>query len=1498
MAFFKSGKCLFYSLLLILAAIPHLHAESGVYDRIGIIAEHGLHGAVPEENIDLFTGNLTLKNLDIHLPGPNGFDLNIWRVYNSKILKDRLPGSAWGIQQEPYSWVGIGWSMHMGRLHNFNTETPVIEYPDGRWETAYHNIDDYATFITRDFAKLDKSNWKLYFKDGTVWTFGTLANIRFSSTSIEQVRVVTQITNSYGHQINITYDGSGSPRMSTITDSLGRTINFILENNYLYKLDYISVKNANGSVVNYEYTVDSFNGDYYKLTSFDPPVLPAATYEYDSGLSSNWELLAVNTSYGGRMEYEYVEHDFYYYTKILNTKVIYNKKIKFSSGAAFSTWAYSYPSYYNTATGTVTVTGPDFTSNVSYHAYTASTPWKIGLLNEKHFADGSASEQYEWTSQIISDTHWYVLNIDMGQAKAPLLQRTTKNCSGDSSIIEEYLYERSGTSRYGLPTRINVYGGGTLKNYRTLQYYFEYDSSFATKYMLNLLRSETLYNGSSAKLKETIMSYYANGAFDSVQKLKSGSTYLLWDYGYASSNPNNITITIDLPGTGGTETMTYKYGVLATLTHPGYTEFTRTISAYDSSILSETNQHGAVMNFDYDNLGRITAIDMPSGFNDIAASWSTNYVTITQGGNTVNKYWDGMGRDTGHTEQGDGITLYYRKSLDSEGRTTTESKGSTDSADTYVYVYNAAGQIKKITDPRGKITNINMSGNQKTVIDANSNSTTFEYNHLPGLVSNLTDANGKTAAYTYDGAGRLLGANFNSSRTQSYEYNALDQITSENHPETGAITYAYNTANNLEIKTWGGQSTGYTYNAANQLLTENAGDETITYTYDNKGRVASITGGLGWSKTSIGYNSFGNVTQETITIPGLSAKTVSYDYDGNNQLGRITYPDGRYVDYTNNGLNMPETITFNGSTMVNAITYGIHKQPTAVKITANGTSYAASYNGIGGVSNAQLKKSGSFLNNADYTYDNVGNIASLNNSYPDLNASFSYDNLKRLNGASYSPSGIGRVNNFVYNYDEYGNMTSAKENNLTIFSRTYTNQNRISGMSYDARGNATQGDGYSQAWDNRNRLSESRITATSFLLGRYVYDERGLRLKAERFSQPTVQMIQPNGGESLYQGDPITITWSSTGQTGTIKLELLVNDAVAGTIAENLPATQTSYPWQAGKILTGWVNPGSNFKVRVSTLAPSVASTSYYFYDNSGRLLSEYEATGNETPVCVKDYIYMGNRLLAEYQPLSATKYYYTSDQINSTRIITDSSGSVVYSAVFDPYGGMQKQWVNTYQPSLKFSGKEREVNTELDYFGARYYGHTQYRFISVDPVINKDEVLANPQLWNLYSYCRNNPITFLDLNGLTEITISVNRSNENTTRTLGTLSVTNDSNNTSLSLYTLERPDNNNQQNTSRINADEYSATKWWSNEYNQWRVRLEDKNNRTNILIHGGTNVDDTTGCILVGTAQSDNALTPGNARQQLIDYIENIETLDTQNNQSTTIKVIVNSINNNNN
>jgi RHS repeat-associated protein len=160
-----------------------------------------------------------------------------------------------------------------------------------------------------------------------------------------------------------------------------------------------------------------------------------------------------------------------------------------------------------------------------------------------------------------------------------------------------------------------------------------------------------------------------------------------------------------------------------------------------------------------------------------------------------------------------------------------------------------------------------------------------------------------------------------------------------------------------------------------------------------------------------------------------------------------------------------------------------------------------------------------------------------------------------------------------------------------------------------------------------------------------------------------------------------------------------------------------------------------------------VFNDTYYIYSYDGKLLAEYERDG-ATEICTREYIYLGNRIVAEYQPGSNQYYYYMSDQINTTRLVTDETGNVVYSAAYGPYGDVQKLWMNTYDPKMKFSGKEREVFGNLDYFGARYYNNTQYRFLSVDPIINKEEALVNPQLWNLYSYCRNNPIAYYDPDG------------------------------------------------------------------------------------------------------------------------------------------------------
>ena len=64
-------------------------------------------------------------------------------------------------------------------------------------------------------------------------------------------------------------------------------------------------------------------------------------------------------------------------------------------------------------------------------------------------------------------------------------------------------------------------------------------------------------------------------------------------------------------------------------------------------------------------------------------------------------------------------------------------------------------------------------------------------------------------------------------------------------------------------------------------------------------------------------------------------------------------------------------------------------------------------------------------------------------------------------------------------------------------------------------------------------------------------------------------------------------------------------------------------------------------------------------------------------------------------------------------------------------------------------TGKERDAETGLDWFDVRYLSSAQGRFTSPDPLFIAEHRIADPQLWNLYQYARNNPLNLTDSTGL-----------------------------------------------------------------------------------------------------------------------------------------------------
>ncbi len=108
------------------------------------------------------------------------------------------------------------------------------------------------------------------------------------------------------------------------------------------------------------------------------------------------------------------------------------------------------------------------------------------------------------------------------------------------------------------------------------------------------------------------------------------------------------------------------------------------------------------------------------------------------------------------------------------------------------------------------------------------------------------------------------------------------------------------------------------------------------------------------------------------------------------------------------------------------------------------------------------------------------------------------------------------------------------------------------------------------------------------------------------------------------------------------------------------------------------------------------------------------------------------------------TTSYYHGDHLGSARLMTNYDGYPTWSATYTPYGLElgQLATVNHY----KFTGKERDSESGLDNFGARYDSSQYGRFMTPDWSKNPESVpyadFSDPQSLNLYSYVRNNPLS------------------------------------------------------------------------------------------------------------------------------------------------------------
>jgi RHS repeat-associated protein len=363
-----------------------------------------------------------------------------------------------------------------------------------------------------------------------------------------------------------------------------------------------------------------------------------------------------------------------------------------------------------------------------------------------------------------------------------------------------------------------------------------------------------------------------------------------------------------------------------------------------------------------------------------------------------------------------------------------------------------------------------------------------------------------------------------------------------------------------------------------------------------------------------------------------------------------------------------------------------------------------------------------------YTYDLQGNVKSL--KYPSGRV------------VTYALSGAGRATGAATGATNYASSIS------------YAPHGAMSGLTM---GNSLQ---ESVTFDQRMRAQ----TVTATLSGTQLFSMTNAYAKngnviTQQVTTPGAPVYTQTFGYDGYGNravtytsfieDASTPTSASQYAAATNRLSAKPDGTAMPGDAYDASGNLTHHPMSGA-----FVYDGENRLIVATPLGGAPVS---FEYDGEGRRVQKTTVAGTTT------FVYgVGGELLAEYGNGTAPQTrYLTVDALGSTRMVTDENGTVTSRHDYAPFGeelgaaanpnvrtagnGFVGQEAGVRQ---EFTGKERDAETGLDYFGARYFSGAQGRFTSPDKLNVTDDRLLVPSTLNKYAYAANNPLRFKDPDG------------------------------------------------------------------------------------------------------------------------------------------------------
>lgn len=339
-----------------------------------------------------------------------------------------------------------------------------------------------------------------------------------------------------------------------------------------------------------------------------------------------------------------------------------------------------------------------------------------------------------------------------------------------------------------------------------------------------------------------------------------------------------------------------------------------------------------------------------------------------------------------------------------------------------------------------------------------------------------------------------------------------------------------------------------------------------------------------------------------------------------------------------------------------------------------------------------------------------------------------YDSLNRLTAASQIPTpttgqNVPAAQYFCWNYDSFGNRT-LQARAPSALSQCATNavagENVVS-ATYDGSNHLTavSGEGYAAGATGSWQVTQDLAgNTTQDAANRYVYDGEG-RMCAE--------MHQPASNWVGYL-----------------------------------------YDAEGHRVAKGSINVPDGTFDPCDMSANGFRMTTEYIPGPNGEQLTEVDwSTGN--PNWAHTNAFAGGQLVATYTSDNkggSNLHFQLADWLGTRRLQTDYAGNPEETCSGGTFGDALNcvpTGIAADATELHFTGKERDSESGLDYFGARYYGSNMGRMMSPDPLpwafwqngnrydqYRFQDYISNPQNFNMYAYVLNNPLSYTDPSGMT----------------------------------------------------------------------------------------------------------------------------------------------------